>query len=134
MTMAQLSSVLRSASGGVLNFWCPGCEEAHTIRPDVWTWDGNAERPTFSPSVMVTSGHYTPGHKQGDPCWCTYNRDHPDDPTVFECSRCHSFVKAGMIEFLADCTHALAGQTVPLPSWPGESKGRPSATPDKETP
>lgn len=24
----------------------------------------------------------------------------------------------GNIEFLADCTHALAGKTVPLPDWP----------------
>jgi hypothetical protein len=29
--------------------------------------------------------------------------------------RCHSFVRAGMIEFLSDCTHELAGKTVPIP-------------------
>jgi hypothetical protein len=27
---------------------------------------------------------------------------------------CHSFVTDGKIQFLGDCTHALAGQTVPL--------------------
>ena len=31
---------------------------------------------------------------------------------------CHSFVTDGRIQFLADCTHALAGQTVDLPEWP----------------
>ncbi|MCZ4340562.1 hypothetical protein O4H52_03015 [Sphingomonadaceae bacterium G21617-S1] len=31
---------------------------------------------------------------------------------------CHSFVRNGQIEFLSDCTHALAGQTVPLPPFP----------------
>lgn len=33
---------------------------------------------------------------------------------------CHSYVKAGRWEFLGDCTHDLAGQTVPmvpLPDW-----------------
>jgi hypothetical protein len=28
---------------------------------------------------------------------------------------CHSFVTDGKIQFLGDCTHALAGQTVELP-------------------
>ena len=28
---------------------------------------------------------------------------------------CHSFVTDGRIQFLADCTHPLAGQTVDLP-------------------
>jgi hypothetical protein len=27
-------------------------------------------------------------------------------------------VRAGQIEFLGDCTHALKGQTVALPDWP----------------
>ena len=27
------------------------------------------------------------------------------------------FVTDGNIQFLADCTHALAGQTVPMPDW-----------------
>lgn len=34
---------------------------------------------------------------------------------VTDCVVCHSFVTAGRIEFLPDCTHALAGQTVDLP-------------------
>jgi hypothetical protein len=28
---------------------------------------------------------------------------------------CHCFIRDGQIQFLLDCTHALAGQTVPLP-------------------
>lgn len=35
-------------------------------------------------------------------------------------SRCHTFIRAGKIEFLGDCTHALAGQTVALPDWPDD--------------
>ena len=30
---------------------------------------------------------------------------------------CHSFVTDGRIQFLGDCTHKLAGQTVDLPDW-----------------
>lgn len=36
---------------------------------------------------------------------------------------CHSFVTDGFIQFLADCKHAMAGQTVPLPAWPGWIEG-----------
>jgi hypothetical protein len=112
--MSQASPVLRGLADGVMAFWCPGCKEAHHIKPSIWTWDGNAERPTFSPSVLVRSGHFAgPGY-----CWCTYNAAHPDEPAPFKCGVCHSFVRDGQIQFLADCTHALAGQTVPLPPWP----------------
>lgn len=113
--------VLRIIQGDQLGFWCPGCKEMHVIsvgtgaRPG-WTFDGNYDKPTFSPSVLVTSGHYSPGWT-GPECWCTYNKEHPED-ICFECERCHSFVKGGNIEFLGDCTHALAAKTVPLREFP----------------
>jgi hypothetical protein len=118
--MGQLSLKLRSIQGGVA-FWCPGCEEMHQVRTGgsaPWQFDGNVDRPTFSPSVLVTSGHFVAGNPHPDTCWCTYNREHPDDPAPFKCARCHTFVRNGRIEFLGDCTHALAGQTVDLPDLP----------------
>ena len=33
---------------------------------------------------------------------------------------CHSFVTNGRIQYLGDCTHKLAGQTVDLPDWEDE--------------
>jgi hypothetical protein len=108
-----LRGLLRTIEGGDLGFWCPGCEEMHVVSPG-WTFNGNYDAPTFSPSVLVTSGHYCSRFKPGDSCWCTFNAEHPDDPSSFRCSRCHSFVRDGRIEFLGDSTHALAGQTVPL--------------------
>jgi hypothetical protein len=30
---------------------------------------------------------------------------------------CHSYVTNGRIQFLSDCHHSLAGQTVELPDW-----------------
>ncbi|HTK34532.1 MAG TPA: hypothetical protein VL358_04490 [Caulobacteraceae bacterium] len=68
----------------------------------------------------MTSGHYSPGWK-GPGCWCNYNADliaKGEKPSGFECSRCHTYVTGGIVDFLSDCTHALAGQKRPLPSLP----------------
>jgi hypothetical protein len=82
------------------HFWCPGCDMHHGVyirvwRPGgnpVWTFNGNLEKPTFTPSILVTMP--IEGEK----------------PKI-----CHSFVTDGRIQFLGDCTHALAGKTVDLP-------------------
>lgn len=81
-------------------FNCPGCDHFHAVytelhyRPQgVWTFNGDTERPTFAPSLLVTWNEGA------------------------EAKRCHSFVRDGKIEFLSDCTHALAGQTVEIPQW-----------------
>ena len=121
--MGQISAVLRSVQGPGLSFWCPGCAEMHTISvaPGRWTWNGDKDRPTFSPSVLVTCGHYMPEHKPGDRCWCTFDAEQiakGEEPGPFKCFRCHSFVRDGQIQFLGDSTHELAGKTVPLPPLP----------------
>jgi hypothetical protein len=80
-------------------FFCPGCRCEHGVWTSKtnrngarWTWNGDMVRPTFSPSLNISYGNG------------------PDVPRVV----CHSFVRDGQIQFLGDCTHALAGQTVPL--------------------
>lgn len=87
-------------------FFCPGCKCGHSIHAKpakspyngaTWEFNGDYERPTFSPSVLVTR-HELPG--SGDVI----------GPRV-----CHSFVRDGKIQFLGDCDHELAGQTVELP-------------------
>lgn len=85
-----------------LYFWCPGCDSSHIIRtePDGWGWNGDAIKPTFTPSVLVTYSGSDAGVDGAPP------------------ATCHSFVTEGRIQFLGDCTHALAGQTVDLPEWP----------------
>jgi Family of unknown function (DUF6527) len=89
-------------NGRALWMWCPGCDSAHRVAvvgkdgtlprdEPTWDWDGNVDAPTISPSILC---HGT--------------------------QVCHSFIRAGRWEFLADCGHALAGQTVdmvPLPDW-----------------
>lgn len=86
-----------------LRLWCPGCDVWHdpTIAPDRWAWDGDTVHPTLSPSLLVTGG--------------------PD-------LRCHSFVRDGKWQFLSDCTHDLAGQTVPCPPGDEWEWGWPTAT------
>lgn len=85
-----------------------------------WKFNGDYEQPTFSPSILVRSGHYAAHFKPGDSCWCTYNAEHPDPTNSlrFKCEQCHSFVTNGQIEFLTDSSHALAGQTVQLDRAP----------------
>jgi len=106
----------------MLSFWCPGCDESHSIRYGAggWAWNCNAESPTITPSVRVRSGHHAGHYKKGDQCWCTYNKEFPPEPgqRVFACQCCHSFITDGRIQFLGDCTHAMAGQTVCLPDFP----------------
>jgi len=119
--MSALGSKIRTQEGGSIAFWCPGCNTSHAviIAADRWSGPGDIERPTFQPSILVRSGHYAEHHKPGDPCWCTYYAENPPAPGErrFECSICHSFVTDGRIQFLSDCTHALAGQTVDLPAF-----------------
>jgi len=106
--------VLRTGEGGVLMFRCPGCNEVHQIQTGDgpgprWGFNGDFDRPTFSPSVLVR-GHQVSRDKDGK--WTGgWERDAAGNtiPSV-----CHSFIRDGQIEFLGDCTHALAGQTVPL--------------------
>lgn len=122
--MSALSPILRSAEGGRVGFWCPGCNEAHYIpvadqhSPGRnWGFNGNVSKPTFTPSILVRTGHYVTGRGPGD-CYCTWDRKDQAEFADMKCSVCHSFVTDGRILFLSDCTHALAGQTVDIPKWP----------------
>ena len=118
--MAQLSKFLRSIEGGRLAFWCPGCESAHALRirpadrSPSWEYNGNPDAPTFSPSVLVTYSHWVPSAE--DPDVSAKIKSGEIVQTQVN-DICHSFVTDGQIQFLGDCTHALASQTVPLAEW-----------------
>lgn len=97
--------VLRTGQDGALMSHCPGCGYMHVIRTGAgagprWTFNGDFDKPTFTPSVLVRTGRAVDPSIQPEP---------GDPPEV-----CHSFVTDGQIRFLGDCTHALAGKTVPL--------------------
>jgi hypothetical protein len=114
--------VLRTGEGGRLLFWCPGCKEGHQVQigegpSPRWGFNGDYDKPTFSPSILVRGVRLDMPDEELDRILDTYNL--PEDrERVLADKRintvCHSFVKGGQIQFLGDCTHALAGQTVPL--------------------
>ncbi|HXR93556.1 MAG TPA: DUF6527 family protein [Steroidobacteraceae bacterium] len=109
--------VLRVAESGRCAFWCPGCEEYHSIRTrgqGAWGFNGNYDAPTFTPSVLVEGTRFTERGEQQHEAWVAAGCQSP--PPEFERTdnRCHSFVTDGKIQFLSDSKHKLAGQTVPL--------------------
>lgn len=87
---------------GTLMWFCPGCGQPHGV-PVVggrrWGWNDSLTVPTLTPSVLV-HGHETMAPFLPQP-------------------RCHSFVKEGKLQFLPDCGHFLAGNTVDMVDWEG---------------
>ena len=118
--MGAVGKYLRSLEGGMLAFECPGCGCMHgvTVEGDApgprWTYNGNPDKPTFSPSILVRYSHWVP------PGTTPEIRQKIESGEIVQTEIhdvCHSFVTDGRIQFLGDCTHALAGQTVDLPPW-----------------
>lgn len=71
--------------------WCPGCNRAHPLpKNGGWTFNGDMEKPTFSPSFMQ-------------------ERDSP--------RQCHYFITEGMIQWCGDGWHGRTGKE-PLPELP----------------
>ena len=71
-----------------LSFHCPGCDLFHAARTGGWAWNGDLELPTLEPSLLSTTlGHLRPDHT----------------------TRCHLFVRKGVLVFLDDCSHGRAG-------------------------
>jgi hypothetical protein len=126
--MGQLSRIFRNVAGGGLTFWCPGCREAHTVWVGEgpgprWGWNGDVERPVFTPSVLVTGRSFTAAGEAAFEAW--HARGCPKPAPEFESAdtRCHTFVgcngaQPGQVIFLGDCTHELAGQIVDIPPMP----------------
>jgi hypothetical protein len=104
-------------SGARLYMQCVGCDDLHAVSIEgpgepIWTWNGSLDKPTVNPSLLVTGVQWA-----RDAAF--FNAKHAavakGEPT-----RCHSFIRDGVWEFLSDSTHTLAGQHVPmvaLPEW-----------------
>jgi hypothetical protein len=110
--MKLVSNVLRSVNYGFAH-WCPGCGEMHYItvsRPSangaIWWFNGNVDKPTFSPSIHIKTGPYP----DNDSALGSKPMGHIDI--------CHYFLREGVLEFLPDCTHDLKGRSIPLPEIP----------------
>ena len=144
MTVAIVRQVVTSDDAPhstIVVTWCPGCSMQHPFRiaspgdPSlpVWTWDGDLERPTFGPSLLVHGSYHRCADEHlvqcaGADCGHLGHRvlgdgtlwvagPHTTEPAWGDC---HSFLRAGVWDFLGDCAHHLAGQQVPmvdLPEW-----------------
>ena len=100
--MGMKLRIMQSAGKTYYQLWCPGCNDLHQI-DETWGFDGNREKPTFSPSILTWEGDWP---------------DHPNPADKRPKTRCHSFVREGKWAFLDDSTHALAGKTVPMVDFP----------------
>ena len=77
------------------HFFCNGCGYVHALSPKVHSFNGDFDKPTFTPSVL--------------------NNFSPD-------RICHSFITDGKIQYLGDCFHELKGQTIELPELTDDMK------------
>lgn len=118
-----LSETMRKTNDSTVWFFCPGCDGPHRIgisgsSGPVWSWNGSGDKPTFQPSVLVT---WTEPAALGNPDLLQSQIADKQAGKIDKIPQadkvCHSFVTDGRIQFLGDCTHQLAGQTVDLPPW-----------------
>jgi hypothetical protein len=120
--MSQISKLLRDVEDGGLLFWCPGCDGAHLIKHGAgagprWSWNGDVNKPTFTPSVLVNSTKLTELGELQRQAWTRLGYPKLETPLDSKPTVCHSFVTDGRIQFLTDCTHSLVGKTVDLQEW-----------------
>lgn len=106
------ADLLERLPDGRLSFDCPGCGFMHAVSVGEgpgqrWGWNGSMGRPTFTPSILVTGVEQL---TDDEVRMVLAGQKIEPRPMA-----CHSFVTDGQIQFLGDCTHQLAGQTVPIP-------------------
>lgn len=73
--------------------FCPACDTYHMFTNDVWKFNGDLDKPTFKPSMLINKDLSNPNHP-----------------------RCHSFVTNGKIKYLGDCSHDMKNTEIELPS------------------
>lgn len=99
-------------------FWCPGCKCGHAVwvtranghTGATWGFNGNMEKPTFQPSLLI---HYDTWYPPVTP----ENLDQwKREPWQQEKRSmiCHSVVTDGVIHYCADSTHEFSGKAIPM--------------------
>lgn len=104
-----MKAKLYDKKNGTIKIKCPAghYHYINTIVPNQqnaqWTFNGNFEKPTFTPSINERTGTFVDPDVKGDPEWLKANSYH-----------CHFIVTDGRIHFCSDCSHHLAGQKMEL--------------------
>jgi hypothetical protein len=93
-TVVNVLQPILNSKGNYI-FYCLGCEANHLISTTpkggtYHTLTGTLAKPTVRASILVSGNR-----KLGVP-------------------HCHAYITEGMIEYLDDCSHNLAGKTVPM--------------------
>lgn len=101
-----------SVERGGFQFFCPGCKTEHWVRVaserwvggtrPIWTWNGSLEAPTFNPSVLHFDTLEGGGRR----------------------TRCHYFVRDGLIDYCGDCPHEFNGKLVRMIDLEAADKGQ----------
>ena len=109
-------SKLDKIDGGYI-FFCPACKEGHFF-DSRWTFDGNMEAPTFTPSLRLGPYWRMP------PGWDYEKAERDANGELVRRAdgrlvgavewQCHLNLTSGTITFHGDCTHEFAGKTVPM--------------------
>lgn len=118
----QISSKLRRGEWSdywLYLHWCPACKSMHQYRvaksggnginPDLpdWSFNGDLENPTFSPSMLITIPERTDRNGVKHPRY-----------TI-----CHYILTEGVINYCGDCPHEMKNQSIPLPDLPEDYRG-----------
>ena len=88
--MGQISNKFRRGQRRYFHY-CEPCDKLHPL-PDTWSFCGDLDAPTFSPSFRQRI------NAEGDTC--------------------HYFIRRGVVEFCGDCWHDKAGHNIELPDLP----------------
>lgn len=123
--MAQIGKKLRSLEGNRVSFMCPGCNQRHAVKVGIagqsaeptWMWNGDADIPTFTPSIIVDSVRHDMTREEFEAYNQLVSARGPvvaNEDARFK-RHCHSFVTNGQIQFCPDSNHSLSGKTVDLP-------------------
>lgn len=109
-------SKIQQVGRSVWSFFCPGCDSEHRFNQG-WEFNGDFDRPTITPPIFTTTGHYRADYKPGNPCGCSPGKQKNPGVNrfIFACRRCHALVTDGKIQYFSDCSHAMAGKTIELP-------------------
>jgi hypothetical protein len=86
---------IRTAKAHLYFVYCPACKHAHQYEANRWKFNGNFDKPTFTPSMLE---------------YYEYNGVRK--------FTCHTFLTDGIWQFLGDCTHALKNTTHPVIPFP----------------
>lgn len=103
--MPKAAQLIRpDGTPGSWSILCPACNCTHVF-DSRWSFNGDVEKPTFRPSMLEKIGPFPEGSKRAG-----------------QIQVCHSYVTDGNIQFLGDCTHKYANQTLPLPDTDSKPK------------